>query len=144
MLEKCALGSSSVCSEKQFCSEITFQMDEGDPHQITDTRGILTLCRPDLCEEKAKTGGDAANNHRWSRKWRLAFVYRVFFFFGLLFKLHCFSLRKITGFGHWYSSEKEAAGTVTFEIRLYWVNITLDIIKVIKDYLFTVFSSPLN
>lgn len=34
MLEKCALGSSSVCSEKQFCSEITFQMDEGDPHQI--------------------------------------------------------------------------------------------------------------
>lgn len=43
MLEKCALGSSSMCSEKQFCSEITFQMDEGDPHQITDTRGILTL-----------------------------------------------------------------------------------------------------
>lgn len=43
MLEKCALGSSSVCSEKQFCLEITFQMDEGDPHQITDTRGILTL-----------------------------------------------------------------------------------------------------
>lgn len=43
MLEKCALGSSSMCSEKQFCSEITFQIDEGDPHQITDTRGILTL-----------------------------------------------------------------------------------------------------
>lgn len=42
MLEKCALGSSSVCSEKQFCSEITFQTDEGDPHQIRDKRGILT------------------------------------------------------------------------------------------------------
>lgn len=68
MLEKCGLGSSSVCSEKQFCSEITFQMDEGDPHQITDTRGILTLPRPDLCEEKAETGGDVANNHRWCRK----------------------------------------------------------------------------
>lgn len=54
MLEKCALGSSSMCSEKQFCSEITFQMDEGDPHQITDTRGILTLPRPDTCEEKPR------------------------------------------------------------------------------------------
>lgn len=43
MLEKCALGSSSMCSEKQFCLEITFQMDEGDPHQITDMRDILTL-----------------------------------------------------------------------------------------------------
>lgn len=43
MLEKCALGSSSMYLEKQFCSEITFQMDEGDPHQITNTRGILTL-----------------------------------------------------------------------------------------------------
>lgn len=41
MLEKCALGSSSERWEKQFCSEITFQMDEGDPHQITNTRGIL-------------------------------------------------------------------------------------------------------
>lgn len=50
MLEKCAFGSSSMCSEKQFCSEITFQMDEGDPHQITNMRGILTLTvleRPD-------------------------------------------------------------------------------------------------
>lgn len=43
MLEKCALGSSSMCSGKQFCSEITFQMDEGDPHQIIDTRHILTV-----------------------------------------------------------------------------------------------------
>lgn len=43
MLEKCALGSSSMSSEKQFRLEITFQMDEGDPHQITDTGGILTL-----------------------------------------------------------------------------------------------------
>lgn len=42
MLEKCVLGSSSVCSEKQFCSEITFQMDEGDPHQITDMRGVFS------------------------------------------------------------------------------------------------------
>lgn len=41
MLEKCALGSSSVRSGKQFCSEITFQMDEGDPHQIANTLGIL-------------------------------------------------------------------------------------------------------
>lgn len=53
MLEKCALGSSSMCSEKQFCLEITFQMDEGDPHQITDTRDILTL--PILIHVKKST-----------------------------------------------------------------------------------------
>lgn len=52
MLEKCALGSSSVCSEKQFCSEITFQMDEGDPHQITNTRGILILAVPTLARRR--------------------------------------------------------------------------------------------
>lgn len=43
MLEKCTLGSSSMCSEERICSEITFQMDEGDPHQIKNRRGILTL-----------------------------------------------------------------------------------------------------
>lgn len=42
MLVKCALGLSSMCSQKHFFWEITFQMDEGDPHQIRDTRGILT------------------------------------------------------------------------------------------------------
>lgn len=52
MLEKCALGSSSMCSEKQFCSEITFQMDEGDPHQITNTRGILILAIPMLTRRR--------------------------------------------------------------------------------------------
>lgn len=41
MLENCALGSSGERSGKQFCSEITFQMDEGDPHQIANTLGIL-------------------------------------------------------------------------------------------------------
>lgn len=59
MLEKCALGSSSMCSEKQFCSEITFQMDEGDPHQITDTRGILTL--PVLILVRRSTDGKSHN-----------------------------------------------------------------------------------
>lgn len=52
MLEKCALGSSSECSGKQFCSEITFQMDEGDPHQIANTRGILIPAVPAAGEER--------------------------------------------------------------------------------------------
>lgn len=52
MLEKCALGSSSERSEKQFCSEITFQMDEGDPHQIANTRGILIPAAPVAGEER--------------------------------------------------------------------------------------------
>lgn len=42
MLEKCAFGSNRVCVKKQFCSEITFQTAGGDPHQITDMRGVLT------------------------------------------------------------------------------------------------------
>lgn len=52
MLEKCALGSSSERSGKQFCSEITFQMDEGDPHQIANTRGILIPAVPAAGEER--------------------------------------------------------------------------------------------
>lgn len=41
---KNVLSAQAACVRgKQFCSEITFQTDEGDPHQITDTRGILAL-----------------------------------------------------------------------------------------------------
>lgn len=64
MLVKCALSLSSMCLKKQFCWEITFQMDEGDPHQIRDTRGILTRAgqifvrkRPDRKSHNTIGGG---------------------------------------------------------------------------------------
>lgn len=85
MLEKCALVSSSMCSEKQFCSEITFQMDEGDPHQITDTGNILML--PVLI--RARKSPDGRRHNQQSKVESMNDAVFLFIKSSLLFSLLC-------------------------------------------------------